>query len=205
VRNFLTNKFANNLQMKRFLLLLAGFFLGVSASHGTTVIPPTFDELVSRAEVIFQGSVTNVRSQWVGEGAQRHIVTYVTFKVEEALKGNPGSSYVMRLLGGTVEDQTMEVIDGPKFQVGSRDIVFVEQNGKQFIPLVGIMHGRFRLEKDQAGREVIVTNARKPLTDVTRLGKEEQVSAPIEKAALSPTQFKGAIRANLQQAAARQP
>jgi hypothetical protein len=189
--------------MKRFLFLLALFVLGINATQGTTVIPPTFDELVGRAEVIFQGSVTDVRSQWVGEGAQRHIVTYVTFKVEEALKGTPGSSYTMRMLGGTVDDQTMEVTDSPKFQVGNRDIVFVEHNGQQFIPLVGIMHGRFRVEKDQNGREVVATNAREPLTDLARLGKEEHVAAPAEKTALSPSQFKAAIKANLQQAAAR--
>ena len=62
-----------------FLLLTA--LMGASALHGTTVIPPTFDELINRAQVIFQGVVTDVRSQWVGEGAQRSIVSYVTFKV----------------------------------------------------------------------------------------------------------------------------
>ena len=36
-----------------FLLLTA--LMGASALHGTTVIPPTFDELVNRAQVIFQG------------------------------------------------------------------------------------------------------------------------------------------------------
>ena len=68
--------------MKKFhsLALLAAFFVASSSLRATTVIPPSFDELVSRAELIFQGSVTDVRSQWVGEGAQRHIVTYVTFK-----------------------------------------------------------------------------------------------------------------------------
>src|SRR4051812_19978013 len=171
------------------LALCAAFFLTSTFLHGTTVIPPSFDELVNRAEVIFQGSVTDVRSQWVGEGGQRHIVTYVTFKVEEAIKGTPGATYTMRMLGGTVDGQTMEVSDSPKFKKGDRDFLFVEHNGQQFIPLVGIMHGRFRVEHEQNGREIVATNRGEPLSDVASLGKEEH-GVSSEKAALSPSQFK---------------
>ena len=184
--------------MKRFpcpsLLLTA--LMGASALHGTTVIPPTFDELVNRAQVIFQGVVTDVRSQWVGEGAQRSIVSYVIFKVEDAMKGNPGSTYTMRMLGGTVGDQTMEVTDSPKFKVGNRDVLFVENNGSQFVPLVGIMHGRFRVEREQAsGREVVTTNEGEPLSNVSQLGKNKQAASA--GATLSIDEFKAAIHTKL--------
>src|SRR5436853_5520041 len=82
----------------------------------TTVIPPTFDQLVEQAELIFQGTVTDVRSVWEGEGAQRHIDTYITFQTQDSLKGNVDASYTIRLLGGTVGDETMEVTDAPKFK-----------------------------------------------------------------------------------------
>src|SRR5436190_2907136 len=90
-------------------------FLRVSAS---TVIPPTFDQLVQQAEFIFQGTVTDVRSVWDGEGGQRHIETYVTFQVADNVKGDAGASYTIRMLGGTVGDETMLVTDTPKFRVG---------------------------------------------------------------------------------------
>jgi len=41
-------------------------------------------------------------SQWVGEGGQRHINSYVTFKVEDAIKGKPGAQITLQMLGGTV-------------------------------------------------------------------------------------------------------
>ena len=179
------------------LALLAALFVTSNSLLATTVIPPSFDELVSRAEVIFQGSVTDVRSQWVGEGAQRHIVTYVTFKVDDAIKGSPGTTYTMRMLGGTVDGQTMEVSDSPKFKKGDRDFLFVEHNGQQFIPLVGIMHGRFRVEHEQNGREIVAMNNGEPLSDVATLGKEEH-GVSSEKAALSPSQFKAAIQGRIQ-------
>ena len=185
--------------MKKFHLLasLAAFVIASSSLLATTVIPPSFDELVSRAELIFQGSVSDVRSQWVGEGAQRHIVTYVTFNVADAIKGSPGASYTIRMLGGTVDGQTMEVSDGPKFKKGDRNFLFVENNGKQFIPLVGIMHGRFRVEREQNGREIVATNRGEPLSDVASLGKEEH-GVSSAKAALSPSEFKAAIKSRIQ-------
>src|SRR5881227_1061757 len=81
------------------LTLIGIAFVRVPA---TTVIPPTFEQLVQQAELIFQGTVTNVHSVWEGEGAQRHIDTYVTFQIGENVKGNAGSSYTIRILGGTV-------------------------------------------------------------------------------------------------------
>src|SRR5437016_6889966 len=180
--------------MKKFSRLsVSGSLLVIACvALATTVIPPSFDDLVSRAEMIFQGTVTDVRSEWTGEGGQRHIASYVTFKVDDAIKGNPGAKVTLNLLGGTVGAETMEVTDAPKFKVGDRDILFVENNGTQFIPLVGIMHGRFHVQKDQAGRDVVLTNDGAPLTDVNQLGKDER--AATAGRAISTQEFKQAIQ-----------
>jgi len=179
-----------------YLLLLAGLTVSVRTAQATTVIPPTFDELVAQAEVIFQGDVTDVKSQWVGEGAQRHIVSYVTFKVEDALKGTLGQSYTIRMLGGTVDGETMGVSDAPKFKVGDKDILFVQNNGSQFVPLVGIMHGRFHVKRDQAGQEVVSNNEDEPVKNVARLGRAEAVDGP--EANLTAADFKAAVKSKLQ-------
>jgi hypothetical protein len=179
------------------LIAAAGAALVCSAALATTVIPPTFDQLVGQAELIFQGTVSDVQSRWEGEGKNRHIQTYVTFNVDDQIKGKAGNSYTMSMLGGTVGDQTMEVTDGPRFKVGDRDFLFVEHNGSQFIPLVGIMHGRFRVQRDQAsGREFIATHDGAPLVDVNQLGRDEQ-AAKAAGAPLTPQDFKSTVRATL--------
>lgn len=183
-----------------FLVYPLLFSLGFLA-HATTVIPPKFDELVSRAQVIFEGEVTGLQSQWIGQGAEHRIVTFVTFKVDEALKGAPGASYSMRMLGGTVDGRTMEVSDAPKFKVGDHDVLFIENNGSQFIPLVGIQHGRFRVQKDQSGRDTLVTGGGRALADVSQLGVNEGATAH-SQAALSLHDFKSVIRARISQQAA---
>ncbi|MGI9086740.1 MAG: hypothetical protein ACR2HH_03200 [Chthoniobacterales bacterium] len=191
----------------RSLLAVLCGFLAVFAAQATTVIPPTFDQLVAEADLIIQGKVSEVKSQWVGEGGQRHIVSYVTVQVEDTLKGNPGATYTLRMLGGTVDGETMAVSDAPKFEVGDRDILFVKDNGKQFIPLVGIMHGRFHVQKDeQTGAETVSTNEGQAVTDLAKMGKSDEApvaatanaSANTETAiALDVSAFKSAIKAKL--------
>ena len=185
--------------MKRanYLILCAAIGLLLSIARATTVIPPTFDELVNQAEVIFQGNVINLKSEWVGEGAQRHIMSYVTFKVEDTLKGDPGQSYTIRMLGGTVNGETMGVSDAPKFAVGDEDILFVQNNGSQFIPLVGIMHGRFHVRTNEANQQIVTDNEDQPLKNVARLGKTASATAP-EEPDLSAAAFKAAVRSKLQ-------
>jgi hypothetical protein len=181
-------------------LLLAGLItLSGAIVSATTVIPPTFDQLVGQAELIFQGTVTNVQSQWIGTGKDRHIQTYVTLKVDDQVKGNAGNSYTLSMLGGTVGDETMEVTDAPRFKIGDRDFLFVEHNGTQFIPLVGIMHGRFRVQRDQVtGREIIATNDGAPLVDVNQLGTDEHAAtASAAGTPLTPEAFKSIVKTQL--------
>lgn len=181
---------------KSYALLTLALTAAVSAIQATTVVPPTFDELVDKAETIFQGNVTEVKSQWVGEGAQRYIVSYVTFRVKDSLKGGPGEKYTLRMFGGEVDGEGMAVADAPKFAVGDEDILFVENNGSQVVPLVGMMHGRFHVRKDRAGREMVTTDEEAKeatVKSVSRLGQENG-SASTNEPDLSAADFKAAIK-----------
>ncbi len=186
----------------KYLLPLALIGLALVPAPGTTVIPPTFDQLVKQAELIFQGTVTDARSVWEGEGGQRHIETYVTFTVDDNVKGDAGASYTIRMLGGTVADQTMEVTDAPKFKVGDREILFVEHNYDQFVPLVGISHGRFHVQHDDAtGRDIVLNGEGQPVKDLAKLGHEEASVSGAE--AISPDQLKAAVKNQLKTQAAQ--
>jgi hypothetical protein len=186
------------MKIKHFLPLIC---IGIAFARvsATTVIPPTFEQLVKQAELIFQGTVTDSRSVWEGEGGQRHIETYVTFNVEDSVKGQAGTSYTIRMLGGTVGDETMEVTDTPKFKVGDREILFVEHNNDQFIPLVGINHGRFHVQHDdQTGRDVVFNGDGELVHDLTQLGHNEDAAAAADVSeAISADDLKSAIHAQL--------
>ncbi len=126
------------------LLLLAG------VARSTTVIPPTFDELVSQARTIFVAEVVGQRAVWEVTPQGRAIVTIVTFRVEDTWKGSASPVTQLEFLGGTIDDLTMDVIGVPKFVVGRRDVLFVGETAQVVSPLVGFMHGRLRVERDAA-------------------------------------------------------
>lgn len=180
----------------KYLLPLTLIGIGLVRVTATTVIPPTFEQLVKQAEVIFQGTVTDVKSVWEGQGAQRHIDTYVTFQVSDKVKGDAGSSYTIRMLGGTVGDETMLITDTPKFHIGEREILFVEHNYDQFVPLVGINNGHFRVQRDdESGRDIILNGEGEPVRDLSKLGHEEESVSAAE--AISPDDLKAAVKNEL--------
>ncbi len=84
------------------LLIAPGFLPALS------VIAPDFNTLVDEADAIFQGEVLSVRSDWTGVGENRHIATYVQFRVIKVFKGsapNPQTLEIRRRHGGRSRDE----------------------------------------------------------------------------------------------------
>jgi hypothetical protein len=146
-------------------LLMAG------VARSTTVIPPTFESLVSSASTIFVGEVMDVRAEWIATPQGRAIKTYVTFKVEEVWKGAVGGVTQLEFLGGTIGDTTMEVVGMPTFREGQRSVLFVHGEVRTASPLVGFWHGRMRIEKDPYGVDRVRTH------DGRSLGSPSEISA----------------------------
>jgi hypothetical protein len=189
------------MKMLRLLLLVTGLPARLSRGACDHVIPPTFDELVANAEMIFEGMVTAMRSEWTGQGADRHIVTYVTFKIEDPIKGALGAEYTIRMFGGTVDGQTIEVTDAPRFKAGDRDILFVEHNGTQFIPLVGIMHGRFHVQADENSANEKITRTTVAAWRMCRSWVRTSRRRPRHRSLKA--EFKAAIRQKMAENAAK--
>jgi hypothetical protein len=144
-------------------------FAGVAGS--TTVIPPTFDALVSRASTIFVGEVIDQRAYWVDTRQGRAIRTMVVFKVEDVWKGRLGAVTQLDFLGGTIGATTMEVVGMPAFRDAQRSVLFVAAE-RAISPLVGFMHGRMLIERDFAGQDRVSTYDGRALGDVGHIGPQ---------------------------------
>lgn len=155
-------------------------FAGTDAARAISMVARDFDQLVTRADTVFKGTVTAKTSQWTGENSTRRIVTRVSFHVEETYKGESLPDQTLQFLGGTVGDDTMEVPDMPQFEVGQKAVLFVVGNGKQYCPLVGITQGRYHVVKETAtGRERIFTDDFSPVSRTADIGKVDASGVPL--------------------------
>jgi hypothetical protein len=147
-------------------LLLALFCTWSSFVYATSAVEVTFTDLVTQADVIAVGTVTEIREQWDAE--KKAPLTLVTFSNLTAVKGSPGSSFTLEFLGGTMPNGLVMMIPGiPKFTVGEKAVVFSAGNRRDFCPLVGIWQGVLRVVIDpQRGVETVSDNFHVPVMKI---------------------------------------
>jgi hypothetical protein len=191
--------------MARTLLLFFALALGFAPAplRATSVTPPTFPQLTSRAGTIFRGEVTAIRTELVTRADNRAIFTYVTFRVQEVLKGTvPAAATVtLEFLGGSVGELTMDVVGMPRFSVGQTELLFVDQTGGQICPLVAMMFGRYRIQRHPTtGAEFVARDNGAPLASTDEIALPlaspalEARLAPLRAAPLTPAAFSALIR-----------
>lgn len=123
-------------------------------SHATTLVKLSFDDLVQAADGVLAGTVADIVSRKAQDGM---IYTFVTLDALEIIRGSyDGERFTLRLEGGEVEGEVLEVEGAPSFREGERVVVFVEGNGERIVPIAGWEQGLFRVIRDPAtGREYI--------------------------------------------------
>jgi hypothetical protein len=157
-------------------VLLLAVVVCPTPAQATTVIPPSFDDLVNQSDYVVRAVVKSVSCEWRSEGANRHILTKVELEVEEVIAGNPPTPLVLEMLGGKIGDLQMVVQGTPEFKVGDEDILFIHGNGIQFNPLVALGHGRYPIKHDaQTGRSYMTRSNGEILHD------EQEVAKPLEE------------------------
>ena len=159
------------------VLLAAVLFVTIPAS-ATTYLPVSFDELVTRADVIFVGEVTDVRPFPLDIPDGTIIKTRVVFRVIDPLWGTTSLLEVFDFLGGEWDGVTMEVAEMPTFAVGDRRVVFARRE-RSINPIVGFTQGLLQISRDSGGVDRVFTLGGLPL------GSPESIG--IRSPAVSPT------------------
>jgi hypothetical protein len=163
----------------RILALALALAFACPPLRATSVTPPSFSALTARAETIVRAAVLSTHSELVERAGSRAIFTYVTFRVDEVLKGSlpPASAstaagtLTLEFLGGTVGELSMDVVGIPTFTPGQSDILFIEKNGAQICPLVAMMFGRYHVQRDAAtGTDYVTRDNGTPLTSLDQIG-----------------------------------
>jgi len=183
-------------------LTAAALLLSWTALHATTVVAPTFTELVRQADVIFEGEVTDTRPRLVVDRGTEKIVTDVTFRVAKVSKGRTPTQTVLQFAGGVVGDRGFRVAGVPEFVRGERDVIFALASKQQISPVVGVMYGRFRIVGD-GGADVdrVRQFDDTPLRDVAAIGSKEQQPVLSQTPAMPLPAFEAAIAAEVRRQA----
>jgi hypothetical protein len=131
-------------------LIVACIFIGLA--QATTVNPLNLADLVNKAEVIADVTVTNVEPYIYYSQDGRSVHTRVTFRVNgRPIKGNVSTPLVLDFLGGSVGYLKVGVGGVPQLQVGQRLIIFSHSPNEVYVsPFIGVDQGALRVVRDPA-------------------------------------------------------
>jgi hypothetical protein len=142
------------------LILTAGIGGWPSQAHATSFFERPFPESVKDAPVIVHGKVGPTYTDWGHEGdGSKKIFTYWELQVIEVLKGQAqgrSGAIRMREMGGEKDGLGMQVAGTAQFNPGEDVVVFLsDQNGEGSHDVWGMMMGKYNVQKDESGKEVI--------------------------------------------------
>jgi hypothetical protein len=133
------------------LLLLA---LLAGPARATQVVALDTPELVRGSSDIVIGSVETTTSHW--NPSHTHIVTDVTVRVEESMKGSGATTITLTQLGGDADGLHLEVDGSPAFRRGQRSVLFLWRDSHGRAQVNGLSQGKFDIERDPTtGRETV--------------------------------------------------
>ena len=195
--------------------LLAIAVNGQGLALATSIERFSFEELVERSELIFQGQVSQVRQEEI-DGM---VYSFVRFEVVDVVKGfDPGLELELRFLGGEVPGKRVQVAEMVIPEQGERGFYFVESlDGESVNPLLGWSQGHFLVGRDEQGEDIVpgsmaaptqalqykqraLANKRVPQA-TGRSRTSSSLRQPPVPAGVSPRNFKQTIRLLLEPAA----
>ena len=123
-------------------LLLA---IEISAS---VVIKMSLEELVDKADVIVEGQVEAVYTQW--DNGRQLTFTYVAVRVDDPLKGDRTRSLLIRQLGGRIGNYELTVPGMPRFRQEDVVILFLAVSGNGTFQVLGMNQGKYEIVEGYA-------------------------------------------------------
>jgi hypothetical protein len=141
------------------------------ASGASTLQELSFAQVAIDAELVFEGEVVALESQYVADGTIR---TFVRFAILEVIKGDYADDTIdLSYLGGQVGTRQMRISDMDMPSVGEVGIYFIESIRQPLLsPLVGWAQGHYVIELAN-GQSVVKTASGETVIGVSPGGVTE--------------------------------
>ena len=112
--------------MKRTVCACVAAYLTAVTVLASVDPPVDVDAAAKGAAKVVAVTVTDVHSDYgVNDFGDRLILSQVSFRVDETMKGSREATGVVTLEGGTVGDVTLDVSDMPRMEKGQRAVLFL--------------------------------------------------------------------------------
>ena len=141
------------------MLRLALLF--IHSAFASSFYEQPFPETVRNAPTIVRGKIGKSETQWTAlQDGSKHLFTYYDVDVSEGFKGGTrtGTPIRIRELGGTKDGVSMNVSGTAGFDKGEDVVVMLGEANSQIdgaYPVMGMMMGKFNLEKGADGKEYL--------------------------------------------------
>jgi hypothetical protein len=132
----------------RSFLLAGALALVVAAApaSATQVLHQTLRDLTLGSSDIVIGQVEETRTRW--NASRTKILTDVTIRVGESLKGAPGERITLTQLGGDLDGFRYSVPGNPLFRPGEEALVFVWRDPQGRAQVNAMSQGKFEIGAD---------------------------------------------------------
>lgn len=164
-------------RLVRSVVVLVSWVTAVAPARATVILPVDFTEMVAASAVVVRGEVVDVRGQVTGD--RRTIESLITLRVDDALKGRPGTTVVFRVPGGQVGRYRRVMLGAPVFAPGDAVIVFLRGDAPAIPAPYGLSQGVYRLQRDGAGRLLVAPPDTAPGLAAARVVRGDPARAPI--------------------------
>ena len=179
--------------MVRLSAVVVALALCSAVSAGATSYPPvSFDELVTRADVIFAGEVIDVRPFPVQTADGPIVKTRVTFRVADPIAGTASALEVFEFFGGEWDGMGMGIAEMPAFAVGDRRVVFARRE-RSINPIVGFTQGLLQIRRDSAGVDRILTLGGVPRGQPDSIGTQRRGGAVTPAVPMRLSEFRDRV------------
>lgn len=146
---------SNSIRLLPMLAILGGALASVGdVVEASTVRAMNLEQMTDRADMIFTGRVASLRADWNAE--RTRIYTYVTFEVDDYLKGGNGADIAtVRLLGGKVGRYVSLLPGTPQFGIGEEVLLFCAGRQARIPSVLGLSLGKFTITTAASGERML--------------------------------------------------
>lgn len=140
------------------LTFVIAAWLVLSLPSGATLVPRmTVEQMMEASDAIIHGTIARTWSAW--DSSHEFIWTHYELRLTESMLGDRLDKVVVSEPGGTVGNDSMEIVGAPRYRIGEEVVLLTARTPIGYLRTSGWGQGRFDVVADpRTGTKVVRSN-----------------------------------------------